>query len=61
MQEVKPLTFYYLKLSKAEINYTMIEKEFISIVETFKYFRNILLGHEIKVITYHDNISYETI
>ena len=39
----------------------MTEKELVSIVETFKYFRNILLGHEIKVIMYHENISYETI
>ena len=42
-----------------EINYAMTEKELVSIVETFKYFRNIFLGYEIKVFTDHKNISYE--
>ena len=39
----------------------MIEKEILRIVETIKYFLNILLGHEIKVLTDHKNLTYEAI
>ena len=58
MQEVKPLAFYSWKLSKAQIHYTMTEKEFLSIVENLKEFQNILLGHEIEVFTDHKDITY---
>ena len=47
MKEGKPLAFYSRKLSKAQLNYTMTEKELLSIVETLKDFRKILLRHEI--------------
>ena len=50
IQEVKPLDFYSWKLSKAKINYTMTEKETLSIVENLKGLQNILLGHKIKVL-----------
>ena len=39
----------------------MTEKELLSILETLKEFRNILLGHEIEFLTDHKNLSYETI
>ena len=47
MQEGKTLYFYSKKLSKAQINYTITEKELLSIVKTLKYFQNILSGHDI--------------
>ena len=39
----------------------MTEKELLSIVETIKELRNILLGHEIEMFTDHKNPTYETI
>ena len=39
----------------------MTEKELLSILETLKEFRNILLGHEIQFLTDHKNLNYETI
>ena len=56
-QEGRPLAFYSRKLNKAQVNYTVTEKELLSIVETLKEFRGILLDHEIKVYTYHKNME----
>ena len=39
----------------------MTEKELLSIMETLKEFRNIILGHEINVFTDHKVSTYETI
>ena len=61
MKEGKPLAFYSKKWYKMQINYTVTETEVQSIVETLKYFRNILLGLEIEVFMDHKNLTYETI
>jgi hypothetical protein len=58
MQEGKPLAFYSRKLSSAQTRYTTGEQELLSIVETLKEFRNILLGQKVIVHTYHLNILY---
>ena len=58
MQEGKPLAFYSRKMNQAQRNYTTGEQELLSIVETLKEFRNILLGQKLIVHTDHKNIVY---
>ena len=55
-QEGKPMAFCSRKLTDAQTRCSTKEHEILSIVETLKEYRNILLGHKIEVFTDHKNL-----
>ena len=44
MQHNNPVTFYSRALNSAQWNYTIMEKELLSVIETVAYHSKILLG-----------------
>jgi hypothetical protein len=58
MEEGNPLAFYSRKLNSAQTRYTTGEQELLSIEETLKEFRDILVGQQFIVHTDHLNILY---
>jgi hypothetical protein len=58
-QDNRPIAFYSRKLQPAQVRYTTTEREPLSIVETLKEFRNILLGQQIVVHTDHQNLTHK--
>ena len=60
MQENFPIAFYSHKLNTAQHNYTTMEKELLSILETTEAHHNILLGFPCHFYSDHKNLSFQT-
>ena len=53
----KPIAFYSRKLISDQQRYTVTERDPLSIIETLKGFRTILLGQKLRIYTEHKNLT----
>jgi hypothetical protein len=58
MQDTKPIAFYSRTLNTAQNRYTTTERELLSAIETYKEFKNILLGYLIIFFTDHNRNTF---
>ena len=55
----KPVAFCSRKLSSVQKHHAMTERELLTIAETSKEHRNVLLGHKICICTDHKNLTLQ--
>ena len=51
IQKYKPINLFGRKMTDSKQNYTVTESELLSIVETLKKFRTILIGQKLRIYT----------
>jgi len=57
-RQIVSIRFFSKKLNETQQCYPIMEQELLAIVETLKYFKHILLGHEIIVKTDRKNLTH---
>ncbi len=61
IQEGKLVAYFLCKRMKPQQNYTTMEKEMLSIVETLEEIQGMLLGADIYVFMDHKNLMFDTL
>ena len=61
VQNDRPVPYFTKKLTGAQMNYTTMKKELLSIIATLKEFRVMLLGARIRICSSHKNLIFDTL